>query len=646
MTAPFRTCTTCHAPVTAGEMYCRQCGASAPTEPSPTVSEAARYDGADELETRRANLQRALGPAFEVRQPVGRGGFGEVWAAFDVQLSRPVAVKVLRPELSSSGEFRERFRREARAVAQLRHPGIVPIYHVGEADGCIYFIMPLVEGITLTTALRQGGGLTASEAVRILVEAASALSEAHSHGIVHRDLKPENFMLEGPQRRVLLMDFGIAKVDGVAKEGLTETGQVLGSPEYMSPEQATGQRMDARSDIYSLGVVAYRMLSGRLPFDADSPHEVLAHHVLSPPLPLDAHVELPGRLTSAVMRCLAKSPDERWQTTGDFLGAISSAEPPTGPMAARAVRPPVRARRGRRRVVLGVALLTVLVGLGALVPWWLQRLRRQASWIVAADGVAALYREAGDSLRGVSRAFVRGDTTGAQYLDAHEALQGQAEARIDETYGSALDDSTRWPEASRHLVRTAAAEFAAGGLDDGRFSLLPSEVAGCRLEVRPSATTARDEVPQDNCWWQLSGVLRLSSPIEYLVDFSTLESPSPDAGLGLAWCARAADCRVVFVWSANAVEWASHLPQTGRLVLQTGRPLTLAVGRHRLRMRDEDGVVTVWLDGQRVLEREASREAAYLERPGSVHVVVQNMAIEFSGTDPVGVVGGRRPGIE
>jgi hypothetical protein len=630
-------------------MYCRRCGASAPTEIGQTVSEPARVEGAEGLEARRANLQRALGPAFEVRQPVGRGGFGEVWSVFDTQLSRTVAVKVLRPELSSSGEFRERFRREARAVAQLRHPGIVPIYHVGEADGFVYFIMPLVEGITLTAALRQDGGLTVSEAVRILVEAAGALSEAHIHGIVHRDLKPENFMLEGPERRVLLMDFGIAKVDGTAKEGLTETGQVLGSPEYMSPEQATGRRMDARSDIYSLGVVAYRMLAGRLPFDAETPQEVAAHHVLSPPVPLDVFVELPGRLTSAVMRCLAKSPDERWQTTGDFLAAISSAEPPTGPMATRVERLPARVpRAGRRRVLRGsgLVLLPLLVGLGALVPWWRQRLRRHEGWAAAAHGVAALYGEAGDSLRGVARAFVRGDSTGAQYLDAHEALQSQAEARVDSAFGPALDDSAQWPEASRRLVQAAAVQLAASGLDDRRFSLLPSEVPGCRLDVQPAATTARDEVPQDNCWWPLSGAPRLVSPIEYVIDFRASEPPRPDAGLGLAWCARAADCRVVFVWSANAVEWASHLPQTGRRVVQTGRPITLAVGRHRLRMRDEDGVVTVWLDGQQVLQREASREAAYLERPGSVHVVVQNMAIEFPGPDPVGVVGGRRSGIE
>jgi len=630
-------------------MYCRQCGASAPTEVGPDGTGAGQAETAESLETRRANLQRALGSAFEVREPVGRGGFGEVWSVFDIQLSRPVAIKVLRPELSASAEFRERFRREARAVARLRHPGIVPIYHVGEADGLVYFIMPLVDGITLTSAMRQGGGLSPSESVRILVEAAGALSEAHAHGIVHRDLKPENFMLEGVQRRVLLMDFGIAKVDGTTKEGLTETGVVLGSPEYMSPEQGTGRKMDARSDIYSLGVVAYRMLSGRLPFDADTPHEVLAHHVLTPPLPLDQHVDLPGRLTNAVMRCLAKSPDERWQSTAEFLGAISSAEPPSGPFITRAEVPVVRASRpARRRLLLGsgLVLLALLVALGAMAPWWLQRQHRQEDWVVAAGDIAAIYRDAGDSLRSLALAFVRGDSTGPQYLDAHEALESQAGERIDERYGPALDDSSRWPEASRLQVRRAVAQFAVNGLDDGRYSLLPSEIAGCRLESRPPMTVARDDVPQDNCWWQLSGAPRLSSPIEYGVEFRTTTPPGADAGMGLAWCTRAADCRLIFVWAANAVEWASHLPQTGRRVLQTGRRITLAVGGHRLRLRDEDGIVTIWLDGAIVMRHDASREAAWLERPSTVHVVVQNMAIEFPGAGPVGVVGGRRSGIE
>jgi hypothetical protein len=241
---------------------------------------------------------------------------------------------------------------------------------------------------------------------------------------------------------------------------------------------------------------------------------------------------------------------------------------------------------------------------------------------------------------------VRGDSSGAGYLDAHEALESQAEAQIDERFGAALDDSAQWPAASRLLVQSAAARFAENGLDDGRYGLLPSETAGCRLEVKPPVTVARDNVPRDNCWWQLSGAPRLISPIEYTVEFRTAEPPKADAGLGFAWCARPADCRVVFLWSANAAEWASHLPQTGLRVLQEGRRITMAAGAHRLRMRDDDGSVTIWLDGARVLQHDASREVAWLERPATVHVVVQNMAIEFSGAEPVTVVGGRRSGIE
>jgi type II secretory pathway pseudopilin PulG len=308
--------------------------------------------------------------------------------------------------------------------------------------------------------------------------------------------------------------------------------------------------------------------------------------------------------------------------------------------AVRASRPGPRLLRGS-----GLVLLVLLIGFGAMVPWWLRRLGLE-SRAAAADGVAALYGDAGATMRVAARAFVRGDSTGLQYLDAHEELGALVEARIDSAWGTALDDSSRWPEASRRLVQAAATRFAAGSLFDGRFSLMPSQVAGCQLDAGPTTTTVRDAVPRDNCWWQLSGARQLTSPIEYQVEFRIPQPPSRDAGLGLAWCARAADCRVVFVWSSNAVEWASHLPQTGRTVLQSGRPISLGVGLHRLRMRDEDGVVTIWLDGQKVLGREASREAAWLERPGSVHVVVQNMTVVFPRPDPVAVVGVRRSRIE
>lgn len=397
-------CSACGQEIPSGALFCLSCGASSPTEIAETSAEgwspvtppqgAVRRSTSDEaIQSRLSVVQGALGAGFEIKGLIGRGGFGEVWAALDTQLGREVAIKVLRAELSSDPDFRARFRREARAIARLRHPGIVPIYHVGEAAGLVYFVMPLVHGVTLKAALQDPEGLHADEAVRILIEAAGALREAHQHGVVHRDLKPENIMLEGARRRALLMDFGVAKLDEPAAptgEGVTGADIVLGSPEYMSPEQATGRALDARSDIYSLGVVAYRMLAGRLPFDAETPREVLAHHVLSAPAPLGAQVRISDTVAQAVMRCLAKLPEERWQSAEEFARALVGGNPRfSGGEETVAVPPAERPARlpGRRRVAVSVALLVFLV-VGAATPWPIARWWREHHRPVADSSAA------------------------------------------------------------------------------------------------------------------------------------------------------------------------------------------------------------------------------------------------------------------
>jgi len=186
-------------------------------------------------------VQKAVGAGFEVQRLLGAGGFAAVYAARDAKLKRDVAIKVLRPELLVSASILERFQREAETIAGLRHPNIIPIYQVGEGEGLAWFVMPLVQGETLRATLEREGRLTVEEARRILVEAAAGLAMAHEAGVVHRDIKPENIMLEGRERRVLLMDFGIARALGTSAEGgLTGTGMVVGTPLYMSPEQASG----------------------------------------------------------------------------------------------------------------------------------------------------------------------------------------------------------------------------------------------------------------------------------------------------------------------------------------------------------------------------------------------------------------------
>jgi len=666
MTTPPRPCTVCNNPVPGGDLFCPACGADAPTEIPLGNHGAPDADGTPAAWAElKAELQQALGSAFEVRRLLGRGGFGEVWEAFDVRLSRSVAVKVLRPELATSSAFRQRFHREARAVARMRHSGIVPIYHIGETQGLMYFIMPLVEGVTLKTALDQEGRLSPDEATRILAEASEALREAHRRGIVHRDLKPENVMLEGPERRVLLMDFGIAQSEDPDRE-LTGGGLVLGSPEYMSPEQATGARqLDGRSDIYSLGVVGYRMLAGRLPFVAPTAREILTQHVLTPPEPLANCAPVPPRLSDAVMRCLAKQPDERWQSVDDLLAALLGdapmpdsqtlvASPPLGVTAVPPRgAPAASAARRRWRLVLGASFSAVaVVVLAWLAMRWSEVRRREAAAIAvatsyqgAAIAVVTSYEETADSLRAMADRFRQGTLTGAQYRAAELSLHRAVEARIDARYGPILNDLAVWPDALREHVGTALRATWAATLPSTVLGLQASATAGCAMQRRDSVVVLQDGASGTNCWWSASAgpaAASYAAPVEYLLSFQVTGERPADAGLGLAWCGRAARCRVLWAWLEGRVEWATHSPGGGLSALQLGQPLRVAGGVHLLRARFEGGGLRVWMDGRLALARAAGEDAATLRQPGDLRVVVQNTVITLAGPEALTVVGMRR----
>ncbi len=286
-------------------------------EPKPTVTAA--------KDALRDRLQAALGAGFELGPKLGEGGFGVVYRARDVRLRRDVAVKLLRRELVSSEGFVERFEREAQALAALRHANIVPIYSIGEQDELIFLVMPFVSGKTLTEYLREHGTLSLDEAAVILRAVGDALAAAHAVGLVHRDIKPDNIMLEGPKRHPLLMDFGIAKTGQTpGGVGLTATGMVMGTPLYMSPEQAVSDpNLDSRSDIYSLGVLAYQLFTGQLPFSGDSIFAVLNQHLTTPvPEPRTLRPEIPATLSAALRRAMAKKPAERFQRVEDFIDAL------------------------------------------------------------------------------------------------------------------------------------------------------------------------------------------------------------------------------------------------------------------------------------------------------------------------------------
>ncbi|MFL5496322.1 MAG: protein kinase domain-containing protein, partial [Gemmatimonadales bacterium] len=274
-----------------------------------------------------ARLSEALGDAYTIEGEVGRGGMGVVYRARDERLQRRVAIKVLPPELAFQRDIRERFTREAQTAARLSHPHIVPIHSVGEGGGLVYFVMGYVDGESVAARIRRRGRLPVDEARRIMKEAADALSAAHALSIIHRDIKPDNILLEGTRGRVMVTDFGIAKaLSSTSSATLTGAGVAIGTPAFMSPEQAAGERdIDGRSDLYSLGIVTYQMLTGELPFNAPTVAGILMKQITEPAPDLRAkRGDAPEDLALAVSRCLEKDPENRWPSADALRRALES----------------------------------------------------------------------------------------------------------------------------------------------------------------------------------------------------------------------------------------------------------------------------------------------------------------------------------
>ena len=302
-----------------------------------------------------AALQSALAPQYRLEHELGRGGMGVVFLATDTALDRRVAIKVVHPELAAHASIARRFLAEARTIARLRHPSIVAVHAAGTADGLLYYVMDEVEGESLRQRLNREGKLPVAEVARIIADLAAALDTAGRAGVVHRDVKPENVLLERGSGRALLADFGIARA--MAAEGASSTGQgvAVGTPAYMSPEQAAGEEVDSRSDLYGLGVVAYEMLAGQPPFQGSN-RVVVSKHIAERPVPIERHRnDCPRPLAAAVMRSLEKQPAERWQSGEELRQAV------TGERAA----PPRRVNR--RTAVLaaaGIGLAVLGAGVG------------------------------------------------------------------------------------------------------------------------------------------------------------------------------------------------------------------------------------------------------------------------------------------
>ncbi|MFN7948672.1 MAG: protein kinase [Blastocatellia bacterium] len=279
---------------------------------------------------------------YRIEQKVGEGGMGAVYRGRDLMLEREVAIKALRPELARQPELVARFRSEAVTLARLNHSHIATLYNFLRHGSDYFMVMEFVRGRTLEEIIRQTGAIETECAVRLFCQALEGIAHAHALGVIHRDIKPANLMLtEGDQIKV--MDFGIARVLGTARQ--TKTGRLIGTLEYMSPEQMRGLETDARSDLYSLGILLYEMLTGRVPFQSASDYELMRAQVEDePPPPRDFRDEIPPAVELAVMRALAKDPAARFQSATEFRAALISAVPAAA-LKAEQAEPLIKATR-------------------------------------------------------------------------------------------------------------------------------------------------------------------------------------------------------------------------------------------------------------------------------------------------------------
>lgn len=426
---------------------------------------------------------------------------GLVYAARDLRLERPVAIKIPPAGRSADPEFRARFLREARTAAGLSHPSIVPIYTAEEIDDFLFIAMAYVAGESLAQRVERRGALSVAETVRLLRELAEALSYAHRHGVVHRDVKPDNILIEAATGRALLSDFGIAYVARTdAPTRMTPEGVVRGTAAFMSPEQARGQPVDARSDLYSLGLVGYYALTAHVPFHADSERAVLALQVSAAPPSLDP-LNLPGPLARALTRCLAKRPDARPRD-----GAALSRELATIARGAVPFPIAIRAFLTRSHHLAGPALLyEVLVGFVALpaVAWcWLFRgpalmtgLESAALAVLVVVPAAVAWSRARGLLR---QGIERGDLTAAlasereQRLEELEYAYGRGPSRLERGAAwvcrTALGAAVGLAAAGQYLPLS---RLWAGSLACAGVSLVAGMVARWRTEHRTDPRGAR-----------------------------------------------------------------------------------------------------------------------------------------------------------
>jgi hypothetical protein len=306
-------CDSCRHEVPAHTAVCPYCGAR-------VADPASQHVDPGFLE----RLGKALGPNFEIEGLLGRGGFADVFAIRDLQLNRTLAVKVLRPEIAWGPWMISRFEREARALANLHHLNIPPIHFVGDNEGLVYYVMPLIEGRSLGDLLSNSGPMDPMFLVDIMIPILEALEHAHLHGIVHRDIKPDNIVIEHGSNRPLLVDFGVAKQVQAGGPGSSLPGVILGTPGYISPEQALGQdNVDARSDIYAVGATIFHVLTGITTFQGETPREIIGKQITGDiPVPSDLNQRIPVWLSEIILCALSRYPEQRFQSAAAMAEAL------------------------------------------------------------------------------------------------------------------------------------------------------------------------------------------------------------------------------------------------------------------------------------------------------------------------------------
>jgi len=380
------------------------------------------------------NLQAALAPAYTIQRELTGGGMSRVFVATDVALSRDVVVKVLPSELAA-GVNHERFRREIQVVAALSHPHIVPLFTSGEQGALIWYTMPYIAGVSVREAIARGDRFTVREVVRVMHEVAEALEYAHGRGVIHRDIKPGNVLLMGSH--ALVTDFGVSKAISAAMptSGSTSAGMAIGTPAYMAPEQlAADPAADHRMDLYALGLLAYEMLTGKVPFKEDSPQKTMAAQLTRDPAPVETTREdIPPALAMLIRKLLAKMPEERPARAADVVAALDDLSVSSGPMAAMHYAP-----RSRWRAIAAVAAGFVVIGTA-----WSLGQRSAADRTTAADSTAL---EAQQAAAPVAALLTREDSMAIARAVRGEMAKRPAPAparRADSLAVAAMTDSIR-----------------------------------------------------------------------------------------------------------------------------------------------------------------------------------------------------------